>query len=85
MHDEKHEGHHHEHEHEHRADDDLRKLKILLDHWIEHNASHAQNYLDWAHKVGLIQKEAAAQELRSAAELTEQISLHFRRARELLG
>lgn len=32
--------------------DDMVKLKILLDHWIEHNLEHAETYLHWAEKAG---------------------------------
>ena len=85
MHDEKEEGHHHhEHEDDHGAVDVLKKLEILLRHWVEHNTSHPQNYLDWAHKAGLAQKEAVVQELKSATELTERISQYFRKTKELL-
>ncbi len=87
MHDENHEGHHkhvRENDPEHGVANDVKKLKVLLEHWIEHNASHAQNYVDWAQKAVFAQKDPVAQELRSAAELTERISEHFRKARDLI-
>ena len=29
----------------------LKKLKRLLNYWMEHNNEHAQIYMDWAQKV----------------------------------
>ncbi len=33
------------------AKDDKAKLGILLDHWIEHNREHAQEFTEWAEKA----------------------------------
>lgn len=32
--------------------DEREKLRILLPHWISHNKEHAQEFRDWAHRVG---------------------------------
>ncbi len=40
------------------------KLRILLPHWIDHNAGHAAEFREWAEKVGEAEKyiiEAAVQ------------------------
>ncbi|MEW6067167.1 MAG: hypothetical protein AB1610_02560 [Nitrospirota bacterium] len=31
--------------------DELEKLKMLLQHWMEHNNEHAEAYRDWARKA----------------------------------
>jgi len=31
--------------------DEMEKLKILLNHWIEHNREHAQEFREWAEKA----------------------------------
>ncbi len=55
------------------------KLKILLEHWIEHNGEHRQEYADWAEKAkafgaaevaGIMLK--AAQEMGKASEYLAQ-------------
>ena len=37
----------------------LEKLRILLPHWLEHNASHAQEFARWAELVGDGDQEVA--------------------------
>jgi len=32
-------------------EDERRKLKILLDHWIEHNKEHGEEFSQWAEKA----------------------------------
>lgn len=36
----------------HKQMDDRAKLKVLIDHWIEHNMEHAREFTTWADKVG---------------------------------
>jgi hypothetical protein len=31
---------------------DLEKLRVLLPHWIEHNAEHAAEFRQWAERAG---------------------------------
>lgn len=40
------------------------KLRVLIPHWIEHNAEHADEFSRWADRAGV-----AAADIRSAAEL----------------
>lgn len=30
---------------------DIEKLRVLLPHWIEHNAEHADEFLTWAERA----------------------------------
>jgi len=64
---------------------DITRLKKLLEHWIEHNVSHAQSYREWASKAQQANLEGVAQELYQVAELTEKINHHFTRAKDLLA
>ncbi len=41
------------------------KLRILLPHWIEHNAGHAAEFREWAEKAG----EAKQNILDAAAQM----------------
>jgi hypothetical protein len=63
---------------------EIEKLKKLLAHWIEHNGSHAQNYREWAAKAEEANRSNVAIELKQVAELTNKITGHFERAKELL-
>jgi hypothetical protein len=88
-----HHNHHHDHEHghdHHHADHSGATLTFedkfikLLDHWVKHNDDHAQNYRDWAHKAqhqGLPEVETL---LQDAARLTDDISVKFNQAAELI-
>lgn len=31
--------------------EELERLKIMLEHWLEHNREHAQTYKEWAEKA----------------------------------
>jgi hypothetical protein len=42
---------------------DQDKLRVLIPHWIEHNAEHAEEFNRWAGRAGV-----AAAELHGAAE-----------------
>ena len=46
---------------------DLEKLLVLLPHWIEHNAEHADELHTWAERIQLFGKEDAAERLFAAA------------------
>lgn len=63
---------------------EMERLKKLLEHWIEHNGSHAQNYREWATKAEKANNPNVASELKQVAELTDKITHHFQRAIELL-
>jgi hypothetical protein len=56
------------------------KLVKLLDHWIQHNDHHADDYRKWAREAREHGQAAAAELLDSAAELTDTISARFREA-----
>ena len=80
-HDHRH-GHDHHHGHA-RSDAPLSfsdKLVKLLDHWIQHNDHHAEEYRKWAREAREHEQAAVADLLDSAAELTDTISTRFREA-----
>jgi hypothetical protein len=49
---------------------DQDKLRILLPHWVEHNAEHAGEFRQWATRAGAAREymEAAADALERANE-----------------
>ena len=46
---------------------DLAKLQVLLPHWIEHNAEHADELRSWADSIQNSGKEDVAKGLHAAA------------------
>ncbi len=56
------------------------KLRVLLQHWMEHNDEHAAEFLRWSEKAG-----PAAAAVRGAAEKMKAVNLELSSALELLG
>jgi hypothetical protein len=56
------------------------KLRVLLQHWIEHNQEHAAEFLRWSKKAG-----PAAGAVRQAAEKMSSVNLELSSALDLLG
>ncbi|GAB4410701.1 MAG: hypothetical protein Kow00123_24340 [Anaerolineales bacterium] len=52
--------------------DDLKKLAVLLPHWAEHNAEHAEEFREWAQRAEAAGRTVAAQRIREAAAALEQ-------------
>lgn len=84
-------GHHHDHgDHHHHHDHDqssvslsfAEKLTKLLDHWIQHNDHHVEDYRKWASEARENDQAAVAEQLDAVADLTDTISGHFRKAAE---
>ena len=47
---------------------DADKLRLLLPHWMEHNAEHADEFRNWAQKARAIGLELTAEEIETAAK-----------------
>jgi EAL domain-containing protein (putative c-di-GMP-specific phosphodiesterase class I) len=58
----------HKHKHDQTALNDLTKLHILLPHWIEHNAEHAESLREWAGRARELGLEAVAEQIEVAVE-----------------
>lgn len=72
--------HHHGHAHSHVPLSFSEKLVKLLDHWIQHNDHHAEDYRKWAQDARDNDQAAVADLLESAADLTGTISEQLREA-----
>jgi hypothetical protein len=59
------------------------KLRILLDHWIEHNSEHEKELRDWADKVTSSSTEVA-QQLQKAAAKMAAVSDELMKAKQAL-
>jgi len=79
---------HHSHNHDHdqgQGSEDLKKLQIMIEHWIEHGDSHAENYREWAAKASQAGEEAVAQEIHLAINDSESVKDHLKRAKAILA
>ena len=85
MHD-NHKHHVHGREHEHApGDEDLRKLLLMLDHWIDHGDSHVENYREWAGKASAAGEDEIAREIHLAVDDSEAVKNHLKRAKAILA
>ncbi len=82
-----HKGHSHGHSHEPpRAETEtLRRLQVMLDHWIEHGDSHVENYREWAGKASAAGEEEIAKEIHLAIEDSKSVKNHLKRAKAILA
>ena len=79
-------GQGHDHgDHSHGENEDLRKLLAMLDHWIEHDDSHAESYREWAAKASAAGEEEIAREIHLAVETGTAVQGHLKRARAILA
>lgn len=78
-----HHGHHHGHSHGAQESEGLRKLRAVLDHWIEHGDSHLESYREWAEKASAAGEEEVAREIHLAIRESESVRDHLKRARDI--
>ena len=64
-------------------DDVQKKLRILLDYWIEHNREHEKEFRDWADKVVSLSPDVAHQ-LQEAATKMAAASSELMKAKQAL-
>jgi cobalt/nickel transport system ATP-binding protein len=87
--DDMHKGHSHSHgsglEHPHEGTETLKKLQVMLDHWIEHGDSHVENYREWAGRASEAGEEEIAKEIHLAIEDHESVKNHLKRAKAILA
>jgi ABC-type glutathione transport system ATPase component len=87
--DDMHKGHSHNHGHEHEDDRDqtetLRKLQVMIEHWIDHNVSHAENYREWASKASHAGEEEVSREIHLAMDGSDEVNKHLKRAKAILA
>lgn len=63
----------------------LRRLQTMIEHWIEHGDSHAENYKEWAAKASAAGEEEIAKEIHFAVNDSESAKKHLQRARAILA
>lgn len=61
---------------------DMDKLRVLIDHWMEHNHEHAGTYLAWAEKAAALGDAGLSEILRDIASETKKIDALFEKAKK---
>lgn len=64
---------------------DLEKLRILLPHWTEHNAEHADELHTWAERMQVAGDAGAAQRLSAAAASLEKAGDYLSKLSDEIG
>ncbi len=64
---------------------EMKKLRVLIEHWMEHNKEHADTYSQWAEKAQSQGNAALANVLREIASETQKIEGFFEKARRVMN
>ena len=64
---------------------DLKKLQLLLPHWIEHNEEHAHEFRTWTERMQRIGKADSAERLLAAATSLQQAGDHLSNLLDKIG
>ncbi|THB78432.1 MAG: hypothetical protein D3926_13070 [Desulfobacteraceae bacterium] len=75
--------HHHHHDH-HQELGFEEKLQSLFSHWIDHNNSHKDSYLSWAHKASHEGLDQIKDLLEEVAAMSDQVTQKLEQALDLL-
>lgn len=78
-----HDHHHHHHDHENELGFE-EKLQHLFSHWIDHNNSHKDAYLSWAHKASHEGLTDIGTMLEQIAEISDQVTQKLEQTLALL-
>ncbi len=73
------------HDHDHGRTEVLRKLQVMIEHWIEHGDSHTENYTEWAAKASEAGEEEVSREIHLAIVDSEAVKKHLQRAKAILA
>jgi hypothetical protein len=65
-------------------DDIEKKLRALIDYWIEHNGEHEQEFRDWADKAAASSAEVARQLQKTAIKMAS-VSDELEKAKQALS
>ncbi|MFQ6040878.1 MAG: hypothetical protein ACE5PV_08485 [Candidatus Poribacteria bacterium] len=66
------------------AKTDMKKLEILLKHWVEHNEEHAKEFEEWAEKAKALGNIAVHDDILSAVEKMRKANEYLLKALEKL-
>ena len=64
------------------AKSDMEKLEILLQHWVEHNREHSEEFRAWAEKAGVLGYTGVRDEMLRAVEQMDRANASLLKALE---
>ncbi len=62
--------------------DEKKKLSVVIEHWIEHNESHKDEYKKWAQTAGLLGLDSVKAEIEEAIQKISEANQHLSKAGE---
>jgi len=65
--------------------DQKKKLSIVIEHWIEHNESHMDEYKRWAQTAGELGLDSVKAAIEKAMEKISQSNEHLEKALKGVG
>jgi hypothetical protein len=60
--------------------DERKKLSVMIEHWIEHNDEHMEEYKKWANKAEELGLKSVRKEIEEAIGSLSQSNRHLKRA-----
>ena len=60
--------------------DQKKKLSVVIEHWIEHNEAHMNEYKKWAHTAEELGLDSVKTEIEGAMQKISQSNQHLNRA-----
>ena len=64
---------------------DVEKLKMLISHWLQHNADHGREYAKWAEVARKTGHATAAESIEKAVDLLAKADKAFEKALKSVG
>jgi len=64
---------------------DIEKLRLLLPHWIEHNAEHASEFRAWIERIRATQNADLVEHLEAAIQKMDSVNHDLQIALQHLG
>ena len=61
-------------------DEDIKKLRFLLEHWVEHNEDHKKNFVKWVKIAKESGVDRAAESLAKAVDAIDESSKYLQEA-----
>lgn len=65
--------------------EEMQKLSIVIEHWVEHNQSHMGEYWRWAERAGELGLEQVKAEIEEAIRMLTQSNRHLEKAKQAIG
>jgi t-SNARE complex subunit (syntaxin) len=64
--------------------DQKKRLSVIIEHWMEHNQSHREEYKRWAQTADELGLDSVKKEIEGAMEMIFQANKHLEKALKAL-